>query len=106
MKTSTKGMAVKMGTGAAGLALLLVIVAAVNLIFANLRVRVDLTAQHLFSLSGGTKQILAKLPSDVVLKFYFNRSSQDVSIDLKTYARHVEDLLQEKAEIKATPALV
>lgn len=95
MKTATKGMAVKLGTGMAGLALLLVIIAAVTLIFANLRVRVDLTAQHLFSLSGGTKRILAKLPSDVVLKFYFSRSAQDVPVEMKTYARHVEDLLQE-----------
>jgi len=85
----------KLGTGVAGLVLVLVIVAAVNITLANLRVRVDLTEQKLFSLSHGTKQILATLPDDVVLKFYFSRSSSDVPIDLKTYARHVEDLLQE-----------
>lgn len=95
MQASPKGIAARIGTGAAGLILVLVIVAAVCLILANLRVRVDLTQQRLFSLSSGTKQILAKLPDEVRLKFYFSRSSPDASVDLKAYARHVEDLLQE-----------
>jgi len=95
MQTAKKNMAFKLGSGVTGLALLLVIIAAITLTFANLRMRVDLTEQHLFSLSSGTREILGKLPSDVTLKFYFSRSSQDVPIELKTYAQHVQDLLQE-----------
>lgn len=95
MKCCKQGIAGKIGSGAAGVALVVVIVAAVCLTLANLRVRLDLTEQKLYSLSTGTRQILSKLDNEVRLKFYFNRSSPDVAVEMKTYARHVEDLLQE-----------
>jgi ABC-type uncharacterized transport system involved in gliding motility auxiliary subunit len=39
--------------------------------------------------------VLHKLDRTVTLKFYFNRSAQEVPIPLKTFARQVEDLLRE-----------
>ncbi|MEI7900468.1 MAG: Gldg family protein [bacterium] len=85
----------RIGTGAAGLALLLVIIGAVNLIIANLRFRVDLTAEKLYTLSSGSKKVLGKLENDVVLKFYFSSSSAEMPMGLKTYANQVQDLLKE-----------
>ncbi|MEI8241988.1 MAG: GldG family protein [bacterium] len=93
MKPLNQGIAGKIGTGVAGIALVAVIVAAANMILANARIRVDLTHERQHSLSSGTRQLLSNMDRDVVLKFYF--SSADVPIDLKTYARHVADLLQE-----------
>ena len=84
----------KIGSGIAGIALVLVIVIAANLILANARLRVDLTREHQYSLSEGTRSLLARMDREVVLKFYFS-SSSEMPIDLKTYAQHVEDLLQE-----------
>jgi len=85
----------RVGTGAAGLAVLLVIIGAINLIIANLRLRVDLTAEKLYTLSEGSKQVLGKLENDVVLKFYFSTSSSEMPMGLKTYANQVQDLLKE-----------
>ena len=84
----------RIGTGAAGLAVLLVIIGAVNLIIANLRLRVDLTAEKLYTLSDGSRQVLGKLENDVVLKFYFSSSSAEMPMGLKTYANQVQDLLK------------
>ncbi len=86
---------VKLGSGAAGLVLLLLILGAVNLILSNLRVRKDLTQDRLFTLSKGTRSLLAQLDRDVTLKFYFSSSSPDAPMFIKSYARQVEDLLRE-----------
>ncbi len=85
----------RIGTGAAGLALLLVIIGAANLIIANLRLRVDLTAEKLYTLSPGSKKVLGQLQNPVVLKFYFSSSSAEMPMGLKTYAGQVQDLLKE-----------
>lgn len=94
MKSNVNPLA-KLSAGAAGLLLLLAILVAVNLIAANLRLRVDLTADRLYSLSAGSRAVLAKLPQEVTLKFYFSRSAAEVPMFIKSYARQVEDLLKE-----------
>ena len=85
----------RIGTGAAGLAVLLVIIGAANLIIANLRLRIDLTGEKLYTLSEGSRKVLGKLENDVVLKFYFSSSSAEMPMGLKTYANQVQDLLKE-----------
>jgi len=85
----------RVGTGAAGLAVLLVIIGAANLIVSNLRLRIDLTGERLYTLSDGSRQVLGKLENDVVLKFYFSASSPEMPMGLKTYANQVQDLLKE-----------
>ena len=83
------------GSGAAGLLLLLVIIGAVVVTLGNLRLRRDFTADKLYTLSDGSRRLLAGLPEDVTLKFFFNRSSPAVPMFVKSYARQVEDLLKE-----------
>ncbi|MDD2599949.1 MAG: GldG family protein [Kiritimatiellae bacterium] len=85
----------KISGGIAGLILLLVIIGAVNLIISNLRLRMDLTAEKLYTLSKGSKEILSKLEQDLTLKFYFSSSSAEMPMALKTYANQVQDLLKE-----------
>jgi ABC-type uncharacterized transport system involved in gliding motility auxiliary subunit len=81
--------------GMAGLALLLAIIGAADLILSNLRIRKDLTAERLYTLSNGSKAVLAKLDKDVTLKFYYSSSSAEMPMNLKTYAAQVQDLLKE-----------
>ena len=95
MSATTNKAFARIGTGAAGLALLLVIIAAANLIISNLRLRVDMTGEKLYTLSHGSRAILKQLPGDVVLKFYFSSSSAEMPMGLKTYANQVQDLLKE-----------
>lgn len=95
MSANKSNLLSRFGTGLAGLLVLLVIIGAANLIIANLRLRVDLTAERLYTLSTGSKQVLGKLENDVTLKFYFSSSSAEMPMGLKTYANQVQDLLKE-----------
>jgi len=95
MSDKTKFRLSRVSTGAAGLALLLGIIVAANVIVANLRLRADLTAEKLYTLSAGSKAILGKLENDIVLKFYFSQHSPEMPVSLKTYAAQVQDLLKE-----------
>jgi ABC-type uncharacterized transport system involved in gliding motility auxiliary subunit len=57
--------------------------------------RIDLTAEHAFTLSPGTKKILSKLDSRVTIRFYCTQSGTAMPAALRTYAEHIEDLLGE-----------
>lgn len=85
----------KVGASLTGLALVVVCVIATCYLLSNARIRADLTHERQYSLSKeGTCQLLAKMDREVVLKFYFS-SSAELPIEMKTYAQHVSDLLQE-----------
>lgn len=79
----------------AGVAVLLVIAVALNLIFGRVATRVDLTEDRLYTLSEGTKSILSKLDTPVQIRFYFSQGAADLDAGLRTYAQRVEDLLSE-----------
>ncbi len=83
------------GKGAFGLALLAAVLGAADVILASLPLRVDLTAEGLYTLSRGSRAVLAKLDGDVTLKYYFSSSSAETPMALKTYAAQVQNLLRE-----------
>mgnify|MGYP000229958146 CR=1 FL=1 len=89
----------KISGGVAGLLLLLAILFAANVILSQVRLRLDLTAERLYTLSPGTRSLLAKLEQPVTLKLFFNSSSPDAPVYLKNYAKQVEDLLREYRQI-------
>ena len=78
-----------------GILAMLGILIALNLIAARGKVRVDLTAERAYTLSPGTRAILAKLDTPVQVRFYCTRGENEMPVQLKTYAQHVEDLLGE-----------
>ncbi len=80
---------------AVGIAAMLLIVIAVNLIATSLKSRLDLTQGKIYTLSDGTKNILKKLDSPVEIRFYYSAKEARMPSPLKTYARRVEDLLNE-----------
>jgi gliding motility-associatede transport system auxiliary component len=58
-------------------------------------VRLDLTQNHLYTLSDGTKSLLSGLKDPINLYFFFSeQSSQDIQI-LRDYADHVSEMLEE-----------
>ncbi|MEI6149660.1 MAG: Gldg family protein, partial [bacterium] len=96
MKIKSKtSLLLKLGSSAAGLIVLLVILVAVNTIVSQLRVRKDFTSEKLYTLSDGSRKVLGKLDRDVTLMFFFNSSSAEVPAPLKSFAQQVEDLLKE-----------
>jgi ABC-type uncharacterized transport system involved in gliding motility auxiliary subunit len=78
-----------------GVLALIVILIAGNFIVSALNVRADLTDGHLYTLSSGTKSILAKLEAPVTIRFYYSQTGSAVPVALKTFAKRVEDLLDE-----------
>ncbi len=78
-----------------GVAVMFIIVVAVNLIATALKARVDLTEGKIYTLSPGTKAILKKMDSPVEVRFYYSQGQTRVSPEFKTYAKQVEDLLNE-----------
>jgi len=85
----------KASGGIAGLLILFAIIIAANVIISRVRARVDLTGEKLYTLSDGSKAILAKLEQPVTLKLFASSSSPAMPPVLKNYARQVEDLLRE-----------
>ncbi|MDD2582975.1 MAG: Gldg family protein [Desulfuromonadaceae bacterium] len=88
-------MSTKRLTGVTGLLVLLVILGAATMIISNLRLRVDLTADRLYTLSQGSRKILGELPVNVTMKLYYSASAADMPMGVKTYATKVQDLLKE-----------
>ena len=74
---------------------MLAILVAVNALAARAKQRVDLTAERAYTLSPGTRAILAKLDTPVQIRFYCTRGDNRMPVMLKTYAQRVEDLLGE-----------
>jgi len=85
----------------AGIVVMLVIVIAVNFILGAKPVRVDMTQEKAYTLSDGTRAILKKLDTPVKIRFYCTQSETATpeTVYLKSYARKVEDLLQEYKQI-------
>ena len=69
----------------------------VNLIFGAVGARADLTADHTFTLSAGSKRIVARLDEPVTLELFVSRSDVKLRPYLESYSRRVETLLREYA---------
>ncbi len=78
-----------------GVAAMLLILVAINYIAGRAKQRIDLTAEHAYTLSPGTKAILKKLDTPVQIRFYVSQSADGMPVFLKTYAQQVDDLLGE-----------
>jgi ABC-type uncharacterized transport system involved in gliding motility auxiliary subunit len=79
------------------LILLLVLFVSVTMLSGNLLrgLRFDLTANQLFTLSDGTRNVLANLQEPVTVYFYFSQASSREIPMIRSYARRVDELLQE-----------
>jgi ABC-type uncharacterized transport system involved in gliding motility auxiliary subunit len=83
---------------AVGVAVMFVVIVAVNLLSGAVKTRLDLTEGKLYTLSPGTKAILKKVDSPVEVRFYFSQSEARVPSQIRNYAAEVEDLLEEFRE--------
>jgi ABC-type uncharacterized transport system involved in gliding motility auxiliary subunit len=80
---------------AVGVIAMFIILAAINFIAAQFKRRIDLTAEKAYTLSAGTRAILAKLDTPVQIRFYVSQRATEMPVALKTYAQRVDDLLWE-----------
>ena len=84
-------------TGAAGLLIALALLVVLNLLARQVRLRADTTAEKLYTLSEGTREVLRTLPRPVTLKFYTTRRGEGTPPAFKQYAQRIGDLLEEYA---------
>jgi ABC-type uncharacterized transport system involved in gliding motility auxiliary subunit len=87
----------KLGSKALVIVLLFVGLVLVNYLASSLPVRVDVTAEKIYTLSPGTKALLSKVEEPITLDFYFTRSVAGVPIRYKNYAARVEEMLRQYA---------
>src|SRR3954465_12671918 len=78
-----------------GVLAMFAIIVVINSLAARVKQRIDLTAERAYTLSPGTRAILAKLDTPVQIRFYCTRGDNRMPVMLKTYAQRVEDLLAE-----------
>ncbi|MBI0432836.1 Gldg family protein [Roseomonas sp. KE0001] len=83
----------------AGLAAALVLAVSVNLLAARLlpHARLDLTQQHLYTLSDGTRQVLSGLRDPITLRLFYSRQLGGAAPVFGAYADRVREMLQEYA---------
>ena len=79
---------------AVGLVALFLILVAVNFLVSRVPARLDLTEGNLYTLSPGTKKILANLQAQVKLKVYVSQG-ESVPVQLRGFAQRVEDVVRE-----------
>ena len=77
-----------------GVIVLLAVLVALNFLVGAVSIRADLTEGHVYTLSPGTRTILAKLEAPVKIRFYYTQGAA-VPVGLKTFAKRVEDILNE-----------
>ncbi len=83
------------GSSVAAFGIVAAIIAAANVLLSSVVVRMDLTEDRIYTLSAGTRELLAGLDGPCTLKLFFNASDPQVPPALRVYARQVEDLLRE-----------
>ncbi len=93
---------------AAGIVAMAVLLVAVNVISSEFPARADLTAEKIYTLSPGTRAILAQLKSPVTIRFYCTRNVTPTaeSLYLQNYARQVGDLLDEYKDAAASKIII
>ena len=77
-----------------GVVVLLAALIALNYIVGTVSFRADLTQGDVYTLSPGTRTVLSKLEAPVKVRFYYTQGAA-VPVGLKTFAKRVEDLLNE-----------
>ncbi len=78
-----------------GALLILGIVVFGNVVASNLASRVDVTEESLYTLNEGTHNILDSLDAPVTLSFYWSKSLEGVPPQFKSFAKRVQELLDE-----------
>ena len=82
---------------AAGIVLAIVLFFALNIVAAALlrSARIDLTADRLFTLSSGTRAIVARIDEPITMRFYYSERLGKEIPNYGVYATRVREMLQE-----------
>ncbi len=85
----------QLGGKSVALLLLVVILVALNFLASHIPARLDLTEGRIYTLSPGSKALLAKIEEPVTLHYYFSRGLDGLPIRFKNYATRIEEMLRQ-----------
>jgi ABC-type uncharacterized transport system involved in gliding motility auxiliary subunit len=85
----------KPGSKAVAIVLLFIGLVLVNFLASALPLRLDLTAESIYSLSPGTRAMLGKVGEPVTLELYFSKDANGLPIAYKNYAARVQEMLRQ-----------
>src|SRR3954465_11084376 len=85
----------KFGSKTLAIVLLLVGLVLVNYLASSIPVRLDATAESIYSLSDGTKKMLGKIEEPVSIDLYFSKDASGLPIAYKNYAARVQEMLRQ-----------
>ncbi len=85
----------KFGRKSLVIALLFLGLVLVNYLASSLPVRLDLTAESIYSLSAGTKAMLGKIEEPVTLEFYASKDTGGLPIFYKNYCERVQEMIRQ-----------
>ena len=80
---------------ALAIGLLLVGLVLVNYLASSIPARLDTTAESIYSLSAGTKNMLGKVEEPIVIDLYFSKDASGLPIRYKNYATRVQEMLRQ-----------
>jgi ABC-type uncharacterized transport system involved in gliding motility auxiliary subunit len=87
----------KFGRKTLAVALLLVGLVLVNYLATSIPVRYDATSEKIYTLSPGTKALLARITEPTTLDLYFTRNATGQFVEYKNYAERVREMLRQYA---------
>jgi len=87
----------KIGEKTLTILLLVAALVLVNYLVSAYPAKIDLTEQNIYTLSKGSRNLLAKIEEPITLQFTFSRSIEGLPISFKNYATRVEELLHQYA---------
>ncbi|MEO6005886.1 MAG: GldG family protein [Opitutus sp.] len=85
----------KIGSKALAIVLLFLGLVLVNYLASSVPLRIDATADSIYSLSDGTKKMLSKIEEPVTLDLYFSKDANGLPIAYKNYAARVQEMLRQ-----------
>ena len=85
----------KFGSKTLAIVLLLLGLVLVNYLASSVPVRIDATAESIYSLSSGTKAMLSKIEEPVSIDLYFSKDASGLPIAYKNYAGRVQEMLRQ-----------
>lgn len=85
----------KTGKKALFIALLFVGLILINYLASSLPVRLDATAERIYTLSPGTAALLGKISEPLTIDFYFSKGAGGQRVDVTNYAERVHEMLRQ-----------
>ncbi len=85
----------KFGSKTVAIVLLLIGLVLVNYLATSIPLRLDATAESIYTLSAGTKKMLGKIEEPVSIDLYFTKDAGSLPIAYKNYAVRVQEMLRQ-----------